>query len=179
MEPIATDSIRESSHAWRRALDIAGSHFPDAYGPIFRLYASGASLDLYPNETGDGYYVACPSIPPGSPLNAVLAALAEDRKEYEIEDGRRLARLAFNDHTYAVDTYRSGTEGFGGTAFDEEYAALTEEHQRAAQKAQARSRRYNLPVKALRGWIARKLARREKVRQGDPPADPKRGKLGS
>jgi hypothetical protein len=167
-----------SRNAWQRLLEIAAAHFPDAYGDFWTLYLSDAVLTCYPNHAGTGYRFVCPAMAPFEAkrkaegrlsMKPALAALATDLQEFEIDEGKRYARMAASGGTAISVAYaRSMQEGFGYAAFDDAYAELTTEHQRYAAKKRRRRLRFGLPVKALRGRAKRKAERYAQLRQGPP-----------
>lgn len=128
-----------AGHAWRRALEIAADSYPDAYAGLFGAMTRGASLDLWRNDTGDGYLASIRECP--GQFRDVLAALAKDRQDYEVADGQRLADLVFRKQC-SEDYGRSLAEGFGVAAFDDELTSLrAAELARLASMAR-RGRRY-------------------------------------
>jgi hypothetical protein len=146
---------------WRRAMQIAHDHFPLAYAEVYALATRGAVLDSYPNDGGDGYYIDCPAVRGRKDLDAVWAATAQDRKEWEIATARELAGIFFDGTTGLQSaSLAAQAEGFGVAAFDERFAELTDEHQKRAARKRRRGWPRGFVLKSLRGRAARKAARK-------------------
>lgn len=138
---MATSRFGVAPHAWNRLIEISRARFPFTSAELERVWATGAALELWLSDDGASYRAAIPVLAGREDLYPVLNALAADRRDYEVEDGKRLARQA-SAGALSAAYCRSMCEGFGYAAFDAALAELTTEHQRqAAKQSRRRSRR--------------------------------------
>jgi len=137
-----------SARPWRRLLEIATDYFPDTLTDLASLRASGVKLELQVNQDRTAYSAKLV----GTDVQAVeadrqskgrtsldrpLASLADDSREHEAAEGRKLARdVATGALTFRYA--RSLCEGFGFESFDVELARYRAEI--AEAKAAARKR---------------------------------------
>ena len=136
-----------SARPWRRLLEIAADHFPDTLTDLTFLRSRGVKLELHVNEDRTAYFASLvgPDVEAveadqqargGTPLAQPLAALADDSREHEAAEGRKLARdVATGALTFKYA--RSLCEGFGFQSFDvalERYRAEISEAKAAAKK---------------------------------------------
>ena len=137
-----------AARPWRRLLEIAADFFPGTVDDLVRLRGRGVKLELHVDDErtdytarlvgADAEIVEADRIAQGrTPLSQPLAALASDTKEYEVAEGRKLARDVATG-ALALKYARSRCEGFGFESFDVELARY---HAEIAQaKATARNR---------------------------------------
>jgi|GEM_PF-2693225 len=139
-----------SARPWRRLLEIAADHFPDTLADLASLRARGVRLELRVDDDGASYVVSLvgPDVhvveadreaQGRTPLSQPLAALAEDSRDQEAAEGRRLAREVATG-ALKLRYARSLCVGFGFESFDVELARYREEiaRSKAAMKKQAR-----------------------------------------
>lgn len=119
--------------AWGRLKTIAKSDYPASYARLLTFEADGASLTRWLNDAGDGYYIRLehPGFTPD--LELPLAALARDRRAFEIADAHRLAQIAARGEL-SVDYARSMADGFGYEAFNAEFSTLRDQRKKAGKK---------------------------------------------
>jgi hypothetical protein len=137
-----------SARPWRRLLEIATDYFPDTLTDLTFLRARAVKLELQVNEERTAYsaklvgadvqVVEADRQSNGrTPLDEPLAALADDSREHEAAEGRKLARdVATGALTFRYA--RTLCEGFGFESFDVELARYRAEI--AAAKAAATKR---------------------------------------
>ena len=136
-----------SARPWRRLLEIAADHFPDAVDDLAFLQSRGVKLELRVDDDRTSYFVTLVgpdvrvvesdrSARGRIPLSQPLAVLAADSQEHEEAEGRRLARdVAIGALTFRYA--RTLCEGFGLASFDSElarYRAEIEQSKAAAKK---------------------------------------------
>jgi hypothetical protein len=121
-----------AARPWRRLLEIAADYFPDTLTDLTFLRARGVKLELHANDDRTAYFAqlvgpdvqiveADRQAKGRTPLDQPLAALADDSREHEAAEGRKLARdVATGALTFRYA--RTLCEGFGFESFDIELA---------------------------------------------------------
>jgi hypothetical protein len=121
-----------AARPWRRLLEIAADYFPDTLTDLTFLRARGVKLELHANDDRTAYFAqlvgpdvqiveADRQAKGRNPLHQPLAALADDSREHEAAEGRKLARdVATGALTFRYA--RTLCEGFGFESFDIELA---------------------------------------------------------
>lgn len=121
-----------AARPWRRLLEIATDYFPDTLTDLTFLRARGVKLELHANDDRTAYFAqlvgpdvqiveADRQAKGRTPLDQPLAALADDSREHEAAEGRKLARdVATGALTFRYA--RTLCEGFGFESFDIELA---------------------------------------------------------
>jgi hypothetical protein len=139
-----------SARPWRRLLEIATDYFPDTLADLAFLRARGVKLELQVNEDRTVYFAQLvgPDVQTveadrqskgRTPLDQPLAALADDSREHEAAEGRKLARdVATGALTFRYA--RSLCEGFGFASFDVELARYRAEISEAKDAAKKRAK---------------------------------------
>ena len=137
-----------AARPWRRLLEIAADFYPDSVDDLATLRARGVKLELHIDDERTAYVarLAGPDVETveadriaheRTALSQPLAALANDTREYEATEGRKLARDVATG-AQALKYARSLCEGFGLESFDVELARYQAEISQA--KAAARNR---------------------------------------
>jgi hypothetical protein len=126
-----------AARPWRRLLEIAADSFPDTLGDLSLLRARGTKLELHIDEDRTAYFAhlvgpdvhlveAERQVKGLTSLDRPLAAMADDTREHEAAEGRKLARdVATGALTFKYA--RTLCEGFGFKSFDIELARYREQ----------------------------------------------------
>lgn len=120
--------------AWQRLIQIADQRFQAEATELRWLAQHQVNLLLYLRDDQQGYEVQLEGVTDAR-FAGVLAALAADRKAYEVADAKRLAK----DRSISERQRRSMCEGFGIAAFDAAIAHDREQAREAARKRRKRS----------------------------------------